>query len=948
MKTITLFLTITICASTSFAAPAPVSAFFPPPLLERIRHNAGQSEWGRGLREQAVTQAQPWMKMSDEQLWKLMFGATIPRSWHVFSNGTCPSCKKSVPMYDWKMDAMAHPWKVQCPHCAEFFPKNDFAAFHESGLDAHGVFDPAKADRKLLFNVDHPDAKDPLHIFGVDDGAGYVEGASRWRFIPTYVVYGQWKQVVHMGIKRLATAYLLTGDAAYARKSAIILDRVADVYPTFDFKSQGILYESVHGDGYVSVWHDATIETREMVLAYDAIKPVIHADAELAKFLAAKSEKFQTPAHKATGDDIAANIEQRILKDALANQHKIYSNYPQQFLTMAAIHTALAWPANREQVYALLDPVLEQATAVDGTTGEKGLANYSSYAAQGLAGFLGYYARMDEKFLPEMAKRHPRLLQMWRFFIDTWCADGKYYPLTGDTMHVAARMDTYVGVSFLKDHGLGSGGHLAGVLAPSMHSFLWQLYQLTKDPAFVQVMVKANDGKLDGLPYDLFAADPAAFARDVKSVLDQHGTQIALASLNKQEWHLGILRSGNGPASRAVWLDYDAGGNHGHRDGMNLGLFAKGLDLMPDLGYPPVQFGGWESQRAQWYVSTPAHNTVVVNGAEQTNAAGKTTLWAAGDGFSAISASAPELNPGVTTKFERTAALIDVSPDDAYVLDIFRVAGGHDHAKFFLSHFGTMDLKAYPERPMEEVTDYAHPQMRNFKVLRHANHAWSATWKIEDRYKLLPPGADIRLRYTDFTAAADVYTCEAWAIAGEYNTTTEAWLPRLMIRRRPMGPDHKPTTHPATPLESTFVSLIEPYDAKAGPLIKHTLRLPLAGANGAQTDSAVGLDIHLTDGRRDVILSNDSAGAVSVTDSALSTDAKLVHIRHNAAGRPTMINFCRGTSLQIGALKLRVAAPDAFVQLQLNEDLSATLLQGSPQQIQSLEWEGKPVTVKAK
>ena len=31
---------------------------------------------------------------------------------------------------------------------------------------------------------------------------------------------------------------------------------------------------------------------------------------------------------------------------------------------------------------------------------------------------------------------------------------------------------------------------------------------------------------------------------------------------------------------------------------MNLGLFARGLDLMPDLGYPPVQFGGWDSPRA--------------------------------------------------------------------------------------------------------------------------------------------------------------------------------------------------------------------------------------------------------------------------------------------------------------------------------------------------------------
>ena len=51
-------------------------------------------------------------------------------------------------------------------------------------------------------------------------------------------------------------------NALAVRKAAVLLDRIADVYPTFDFKTQGILYESVRADGYVSVWHDATIETR--------------------------------------------------------------------------------------------------------------------------------------------------------------------------------------------------------------------------------------------------------------------------------------------------------------------------------------------------------------------------------------------------------------------------------------------------------------------------------------------------------------------------------------------------------------------------------------------------------------------------------------------------------------------------------------------------------------
>ena len=80
---------------------------------------------------------------------------------------------------------------VRCPHCQELFPKNDFEKFHASGLDEHGVFDPKKADRALLFNTEHADKSDPKHAFGVDDGAGYVApDGKRWRFISAYLIYG--------------------------------------------------------------------------------------------------------------------------------------------------------------------------------------------------------------------------------------------------------------------------------------------------------------------------------------------------------------------------------------------------------------------------------------------------------------------------------------------------------------------------------------------------------------------------------------------------------------------------------------------------------------------------------------------------------------------------------------------------------------------------------------
>ena len=70
---------------------------------------------------------------------------------------------------------------------------------------------------------------------GIDDGNGYSDGEHRWMFIATYLIYGQWKRHVYAGITHLADAYTITGDVAYARKAGILIDRLADLYPTFDF-----------------------------------------------------------------------------------------------------------------------------------------------------------------------------------------------------------------------------------------------------------------------------------------------------------------------------------------------------------------------------------------------------------------------------------------------------------------------------------------------------------------------------------------------------------------------------------------------------------------------------------------------------------------------------------------------------------------------------------------
>ena len=882
------------------------SAFFSDDLLAKAQRNVAGNRWAASIKQQKIKAAKPWIEMTDQQLWDLMFGPTITRSWMVWSNGFCPKCRQSVPMYNWKVDALGKPWKVGCPHCSQLFPTNDFHSFYRSGLDEHGVFDPARADRSLLFNTAHPDPADPLHKFGVDDGEGYIKDQNRWRFIGAYLIYGQFKQAVLAGIQILSDAYVLTGDTAYARKAAILLDRVADLYPGFDFGAQGFVYEKKGRSGYVSTWHDACRETRQMALAYDKIFRAIKDDAELIAFLSLQARKYKLENPKTSIHLIRKNIEQGILVDALNNPEKTFSNYPLREITASTIKIILGWPGNRAEVLAELDPVIKKATAVDGLTGEKGLASYSAAVVNVLADFIGYLDRLDPDFLEKLIERCPTLRLTYRFHIDTLCC-GRYYPLVGDTRAFAKPVEKFPSVGFTANPRTG----------PSGYSFMWRLYRITGDTRYVQILYKNNRNSVEGLPYDLFVDDPQDFQNSVAEIIKQEGADLKLGSIDKQKWHLAILRSGSGANERALWIHYEIGGNHRHNDTMNIGLFAKGLDLMPDFGYPPVQYGGGSgSPRASWYKMAAAHNTVVVDANQVlAPAAGKTTLWADGKRFQAITVSMPEND--TVKRFERTLCLIDVSDTDSYIVDLFRVAGGSVHEKFMHSHFATLTTHGLGLSPVKE---YSHQtQMRNFLKDPSPPPAWSADWKIIDHYKLVKPDADIHLKYTDLTADAQAYTAEKWVVEGIDSTNKEAWIPSVIVRRQ----------SPAQPLTSTFTGIIEPYENASN--IASVRRVDLTNpAAVPHKDSCVAVEVILLNDDRDLIVAHDSgckskSNTLTQHNTEVNSDGSLYWIRRNSKGAVLRMALCQGRVLVVGEIRIELSEITGYTEWIINRNIPQTI-----------------------
>jgi len=909
------------------------SSLYPKSLVEQARHNIQQFPGGATALAKKKAAAEAWLKCSDEQLWELMFGHTITRSWMVWSDGYCPACKKDVRMYNWQMDAMARPWKLRCPHCQELFPKNDFERFYKSGLDEHHVFDPKRADRSLLFNVEHPSPNDPLHTFGVDDGEGYIEGDKRWRFIGAYLIYGQWKQAIVDGVVRLSELYLLTGEQIYAHKAGVLLDRIADLYPTFNFGMEGRVYEVQGARGYVSTWHDACEEVRKLALAYDQIFEGLADDTDLVRFLSSQAQKYKLDNPKACFTDIQRNIENRIFRDTLTNRQKIRSNQPRTEVAEVIMKTVLGWPGNRMEVNEAIDAIIEAGTTVDGMTGEKGLAGYATIGPRAIANLLGRFARIDETFLTELFLRQMQLYNTYRFHIDTACL-GKYYPQIGDTGVFALKSDRYAGIDFSKKISL----------EPSGGTFLWNLYELTGDIAFLQTLYRLNGNSVEGLPWDLFAGNAEHIQRTVAHVIAEDGPDYKLDSVNKRQWHLAILRSGKGDDSMALWLDYDSGGRHSHRDGMNLGLFAKGLDLMPDFGYPPVQYGGWLSPRARWYTMTAAHNTIVVDGKSQKHAAGHCDLWVEGKDFAAMAASCPKMYD--IQRYERSVSLVNVSGRDAYIVDVFRVAGGKDHAKFMHSHFASLSTPGLHLSPSQ---DFGHEtQTRNYQTDPNPAPAWIADWAINDCRGYLPAGSKVHLRCTDLTAGASASTSEKWIAVGMYDGNKETWIPQIMVRRQ----------SDQAPLVSTFASIIEPYGSQ--PVIASTRRLPLVTEKGEPCDdSQVAIEIVLANGRRDLIINADRDQAsiqpqsalserwprLVQKDSRLTSDGALVLTRLDTTGKVARLALADGSLLAVGETRLQLHKTVDYIEIDLS-GADARVVAGDAGVIKELTLNGRELTVR--
>lgn len=113
-----------------------------------------------------------------------------------------------------------------------------------------------------------------------------------------------------------------------------------------------------------------------------------------------------------------------------------------------------------------------------------------------------------------------------------------------------------------------------------------------------------------------------------------------LKSVNFPVLGIAILRS---PGGAMLTFDYGPHLGHGQRDKMGITLFANGKVYCADYGTP-----GYGSKIMEWFVSTPAHNTIVVdNKSQELTKEGKLVCFSKGETLEVAEAETAEAYPGV-------------------------------------------------------------------------------------------------------------------------------------------------------------------------------------------------------------------------------------------------------------------------------------------------------------
>ncbi|MDA0747451.1 MAG: heparinase II/III family protein [bacterium] len=704
----------------------------------------------------------------------------------------------------------------------------------------------------MLPDTDHPD---PGTGYAAPDGRiHYFVGSYNAWVVETYQTWCTW----------LSTAYILTNDEKYATLCAVILDTLAEIYPSCDKGSWD--YPSDPPSGRLCrPWYQVARVLVPLVNNYDMIynSPALDEPSTVPGFTRRK------------------NIEQNMLKNGAA--------YCYEQSLEGGMHNGQAdYIRGSLAVGCLLGIEHYVDWAVEGPYGIRAMVNNNADRdGRYIESSLGYalhardlYLTFSEPLLNYRSKKYPQGLNLYddpvfrSFYVlpglSLDCAG--HWPRYGDSGPDTHRTDPPQNFFNAGDYRYAER-LFSRVTDPQIKNTFAALLHLFANNNLEQLRAESTDRA-----WLLFHANPPP---QNPPPLPESTAHLLSRSLLLGQKGIAVLRTPPGPHAQACLLRYGPVLNHGHLDDLNLNYFALGYELTYDLGYG----NGSTHTQVGWCKQTASHQLVLVNekrqqsDPEQDDTGGSLHLFADMPGLQLTDADANAVyrSSGVQT-YRRCLALIGNGPE-SYLLDIFRVEGGqqHDYLAHTLSNDLTCEgvnlgdpqpgslagpninwgerqqndgfLSGVPQKPYWNA-----PPENGLGFLMHPRRGtpdstWSATWTL--------PDGENHLRLTALPQDnTEVLT--AWA-PGVYSVHPKA--AHVIARRRSQN----------GPLNSTFVTVREPYSNE--PFLDRIEKLPAP-------DGTTALALHHISDQTDHVLYTGNPSA-HLSSDGLNLHGTFAHLRQS-------------------------------------------------------------------
>ena len=837
--------------------------------ITQARDNVARYPAAKAVADKIVQEANYWADWTDEALRAVVPTAEVPRAFECCPEG-CPVHGKKIfevtgSFYPWIVDPKK-PFQVKCPIGGETYPSNDYGKFYRSGFK------------------DRSDFNGPY----VDDGRGWVgPNGQRYWFV---AAQNHWLWVSHAttanhnlqgGLAALGRAYLLTGDARYAHKAAVLLARIAEVYPNMDHESQsryGQLMAEKDGSRYTGKIINAIWETylvAQFAETYDAIWETIPGDTALQKLYGRSAAELRASIE---GNILEEGIDAVYSKRARGN----YGMHQRALLILAIVRqhadnarylsSVLDQPTG--SVYLGLRTALTSLVWRDGQPFES--PGYNIHWVANITALTELLPRLgvDISTLPRLRRLYDAVLAA--------IVNGRHTPAIGDTT--------------------GVYGGLVGEEA----SVFQAAYRAYADPRYAEFLSGFGAAGTDGFKDFASLLHPPIIAVSPPGGGRRFEPQ---PSRLLSGFGLGILN--NAADDTAVSLYFGQHVNHFHFDRLQFDLFANGQPMTPDLGYPDAM-NEYVPGIYTWSLHTISHNTVTVDATPQPgNQPGIVQLMAEGAGVRVLEVSALGTYPQCDT-YRRALVQVETGPHQSYLVDFFNVTGGQEHdyslhgppGTFVLSGGqwtapakGTLagenvGLDEIYDDPVLGAKDYAGGYMsyrgsgfQHFNhVQRHEAGEWTADYTHEK-----DAAAKLRIRVLD-QPGQTVLLADARVTPVKFHQE----LKYLLARR---------TARPGEKLASTFVSVLEPYSGE--PPLRQVTRHDLAA--GAAAVVAV-----RADGRTDVVVHglDDSRKELKLPGHTFAVTAQVMVATFGSGGALERVFFAGGPAVEIDG-KIHRAPPRA-------------------------------------